>query len=77
MQKIPKYDLPQPASTVPVAVSSPAVKAIERLGKTTPAPSSIANAPDSCVSNDTPVSVNIDSCDAPAVPKARLSSTIH
>ena len=42
----PQVFLPQPASTVPDPVSSPTAKETDKLPKTTPAPSSIASAPD-------------------------------
>ena len=44
--KEPQVFLPHPASTVPDPVSSPTAKETDKLPKTTPAPSSIANAPD-------------------------------
>jgi hypothetical protein len=70
--KDPHVDLPQPASTVPEAVSSPAVKAIDKLARVTPAPSSILGVPNVNV-DETPVKEKIDSCSATAVPAADVN----
>ena len=71
----PQVLLPQPASTVPDPASSPTAKETDKLPRTTPAPSSIAKAPDSCVSNETPVGETTCSGSATGVPKAAVSVT--
>jgi hypothetical protein len=73
--KDPHDPLPHPASTVPDPASSPTAKDTDKLPKTTPAPSSIANAPDNCVSNDTPVGDITCSGSAVGVPKVDVSVT--